>query len=216
VEIGNPQVFTAKYLLSAYMGIENILSYLRIIPEAVVMDEREAVGSAKEFCCFFCFCDAISCCSYARAQHLRTIMQLQTLQVVCNESSWTYAQHGGILDVLPKVAAWVREGDVVARVKNVYGELIHVYKAARDGRWCEHACDINSRRSAHTKFTINLRLSLSLQACALARMSTLRVASATVSFTSVTLTLTPSPSTSAMGTGSAHRRRCATNDKRRR
>ena len=61
----------------------------------------------------------------------------------------TFAQHGGILQVLPEVASWVKKGQVYARIRNVFGalsncceladlasilagEIVHVYKATTD------------------------------------------------------------------------------------
>ncbi|KCV68412.1 hypothetical protein H696_04706 [Fonticula alba] len=53
--------------------------------------------------------------------------------VVCTRSFWMFTQSGGILTVLPEINDWVRAGDVVARVYNVFGDLIAQYIAPENG-----------------------------------------------------------------------------------
>jgi predicted deacylase len=49
--------------------------------------------------------------------------------VLCGKSYWLYAQHGGLLDVLPGPADEIEKDAVIARVRNVYGDTIAVYRA---------------------------------------------------------------------------------------
>ncbi len=53
--------------------------------------------------------------------------------VVCARSRWLYTQEGGILEVFPKVATRVEKGDVIARIRDVYGETIAEHKAPFSG-----------------------------------------------------------------------------------
>lgn len=53
--------------------------------------------------------------------------------VVCSDSRWLYTDHGGLLEVFPEVADRVREGDVVAQLTNVFGELEREYRAPESG-----------------------------------------------------------------------------------
>lgn len=53
--------------------------------------------------------------------------------VLCRSSRWLYTDHGGFLSVLPAVTDRVRKGDVVARIVDAYGDLIHEYTAPHSG-----------------------------------------------------------------------------------
>jgi uncharacterized protein len=55
------------------------------------------------------------------------------LPVVCRRSYWIYTQHGGVLDVGPEVTERVAAGDCIARVTNLFGDLIAEYHAPEDG-----------------------------------------------------------------------------------
>jgi len=70
VEIGNPSTFHPNFLKAAFVGVENILSHLKVIPDPVEAADTDAV--------------------------------------ICNSSSWTFATHGGILQVIPKLCEWVK------------------------------------------------------------------------------------------------------------
>ncbi|WP_428266066.1 succinylglutamate desuccinylase/aspartoacylase family protein [Haliangium sp.] len=50
--------------------------------------------------------------------------------VVCARSRWTYAQHGGLLEVFVSPADEVEAGQALARVTSVFGDEIAVYRAA--------------------------------------------------------------------------------------
>ncbi len=57
-----------------------------------------------------------------------------TFQVVeCTRSRWDYTDRGGILDVLPDVLEMVTEGQVVAHLTNVFGDIVHEYTAPESG-----------------------------------------------------------------------------------
>lgn len=53
--------------------------------------------------------------------------------IVCHRSKWFYANHGGLLEVFPAVTDTVEEGQVVARVTSIYGDLVAEYRARTDG-----------------------------------------------------------------------------------
>uniref|UniRef100_A0A7S3PNS5 Succinylglutamate desuccinylase/Aspartoacylase catalytic domain-containing protein n=1 Tax=Aplanochytrium stocchinoi TaxID=215587 RepID=A0A7S3PNS5_9STRA len=50
----------------------------------------------------------------------------------CTRSYWVYAEHGGMLQVMPKINTWVSKGDVVAVVRDVFGNILVKYKAKED------------------------------------------------------------------------------------
>lgn len=53
--------------------------------------------------------------------------------VLCDQSTWLYTDHGGLLDVLPKPTDLVAENDVIALQRNIFGEVIAQYRAPYDG-----------------------------------------------------------------------------------
>ncbi|KAG0244144.1 hypothetical protein B0O80DRAFT_137665 [Mortierella sp. GBAus27b] len=69
--------------------------------------------------------------------HLKMIEDEHEVQdydpVVCARSYWIFTKGGGILNVLPDVNTWVRKGDVIATLHNIFGEEEHRYFAPEDG-----------------------------------------------------------------------------------
>lgn len=69
--------------------------------------------------------------------------------VICGRSYWLYAQHGGLLDVLPGPADEVEKGSVIGRVRDVYGDTIATYHAPERavivGRSTNPICTCGSR-----------------------------------------------------------------------
>jgi len=63
----------------------------------------------------------------------KTKIALGADPVVCDRSSWVYTDHGGLLQVLPKITERVQANDVVARLTNVFGELTREYRAPEAG-----------------------------------------------------------------------------------
>ncbi|MBK7409992.1 MAG: succinylglutamate desuccinylase/aspartoacylase family protein [Saprospirales bacterium] len=53
--------------------------------------------------------------------------------VICKTSYWIYADQGGILNVHPEVATFVKKGIVIATLRNIFGDLIKEYLAPEDG-----------------------------------------------------------------------------------
>jgi len=56
-----------------------------------------------------------------------------TETISCKHSYWIYTDTGGILTVLPPVTASVKKGDVIAIMRNVFGDLTKEYLAPEDG-----------------------------------------------------------------------------------
>lgn len=56
-----------------------------------------------------------------------------TPPIVCRRSAWMYTDRGGVLEVLPKLVDSVREGEVVARLHDLFGALVCEYRAPHDG-----------------------------------------------------------------------------------
>jgi len=53
--------------------------------------------------------------------------------IVCHRSKWLYTDHGGLLDVFPKVVDRVVEGEPIARLTNVFGDIVREYRAPHAG-----------------------------------------------------------------------------------
>jgi predicted deacylase len=53
--------------------------------------------------------------------------------IECRRSYWMHTDRGGVLTVLPSVAARVQKGDLVARMHNVWGDLVREYHAPEAG-----------------------------------------------------------------------------------
>ncbi|KAG0319621.1 hypothetical protein BGZ99_004996 [Dissophora globulifera] len=69
--------------------------------------------------------------------HLKMIEDDHEVQdydpVVCAKSYWIFTKGGGILNVLPDVNTWVRKGELIATLHNIFGEEEHRYFAPEDG-----------------------------------------------------------------------------------
>jgi predicted deacylase len=53
--------------------------------------------------------------------------------VLCEHSTWLYTQHGGLLDVLPNVMDYVKKGEIIARITNIYGDRTAEYRCPGPG-----------------------------------------------------------------------------------
>jgi uncharacterized protein len=54
-------------------------------------------------------------------------------RVLCRRSRWMYTDKGGLLDVFPTVTERVKKGDVVAELRDPWGDLVATYKAPNEG-----------------------------------------------------------------------------------
>lgn len=61
------------------------------------------------------------------------IEEPETEPIICKASKWLYTDEGGLLTVLPPVAAKVKKGDVLARIHNLFGDVVREYKAPTEG-----------------------------------------------------------------------------------
>ncbi len=53
--------------------------------------------------------------------------------IICDRSYWIYSDVGGLLTVHPNVTDIVHEGDVIATLRNIFGDIIKDYKAPEKG-----------------------------------------------------------------------------------
>ena len=53
--------------------------------------------------------------------------------VICKKSYWIYSDTGGIMTVHPQVTERVKEGQIIATMRNIFGDLVKEYLATEDG-----------------------------------------------------------------------------------
>lgn len=53
--------------------------------------------------------------------------------ILCSRSHWLYADHGGLLEVLPQVTDRVAQGEVIAQLRDIFGGLVCEYQAPEAG-----------------------------------------------------------------------------------
>lgn len=53
--------------------------------------------------------------------------------IVCSRSAWFYTDHGGLLDVHPRVVQRVDKGEVIACLRNIFGDVVREYRAPYAG-----------------------------------------------------------------------------------
>ncbi|TNE86611.1 MAG: succinylglutamate desuccinylase/aspartoacylase family protein [Deltaproteobacteria bacterium] len=61
--------------------------------------------------------------------------------VVCSRSSWMFTDHGGLLEILPRVTQHVSAGEDVAVLRDVFGDETRRYVAPEDGVIIGHSVD---------------------------------------------------------------------------
>jgi uncharacterized protein len=53
--------------------------------------------------------------------------------ILCKKSYWIYTDQGGLLTVFPSLLSAVTKGELIARVRNVFGDIIKEYFAPENG-----------------------------------------------------------------------------------
>lgn len=61
------------------------------------------------------------------------IEQPEQPAVICKTSYWIYTDQGGILNVHPAVADMVKKGQLIATLRNIFGDVIKQYFAPESG-----------------------------------------------------------------------------------
>ncbi|MEZ4249541.1 MAG: succinylglutamate desuccinylase/aspartoacylase family protein [Polyangiales bacterium] len=60
-------------------------------------------------------------------------VQLGDPPILCDKSKWLYTDRGGLLEVYPELCQHVQRGDLIARLTDVFGEVLREYRAPEDG-----------------------------------------------------------------------------------
>lgn len=53
--------------------------------------------------------------------------------IVCSHSYWLHTTQGGLLTVVPSILALVKKDEIIARVRNIFGEVLREYTAPEKG-----------------------------------------------------------------------------------
>ncbi|TPX35144.1 hypothetical protein SmJEL517_g02366 [Synchytrium microbalum] len=53
--------------------------------------------------------------------------------VICSKGFWIYTKTGGVLEVYPGVNTFVKKGDLIARIKNIFGNIVDEIYATSTG-----------------------------------------------------------------------------------
>jgi predicted deacylase len=61
------------------------------------------------------------------------VKDMVTNATICDHSYWIHSNKGGIVDVIPKLADEIKEGQVIAKVYDVFGQVKEEIKADRSG-----------------------------------------------------------------------------------
>ncbi|KAG0179624.1 hypothetical protein DFQ28_002662 [Apophysomyces sp. BC1034] len=103
VEIGNPQLFQNQYVQWSFMGVMRILDHLNMFSMNGIRPDEDLLIPGPP----------------------NTIL--------CSRGFWIYTKTGGVLEVYPGVNTIIRKGDIIARVKNMFGNVVDEYYAPCSG-----------------------------------------------------------------------------------
>ncbi|KAI7893363.1 uncharacterized protein EV154DRAFT_501775 [Mucor mucedo] len=110
VEIGNPQTFQDRYIQWSFMGIMRILDHFDMYPLKYVNISETSTKSPLE-----------------------GNLSGPPNTVLCSRGFWLYTKTGGLLEVYPDVNTMVRKGEIIARIKNMFGNVVDEYFAPCTG-----------------------------------------------------------------------------------
>ncbi|KAI8386965.1 hypothetical protein BD560DRAFT_321264 [Blakeslea trispora] len=110
VEIGNPQTFQDIYIQWSFMGIMRIMDHFG-------MYSLQHINASEPI--------TLSLSSKELAGPSHTVL--------CSRGFWIYTKTGGILEVYPNVNTLIRKGDIIARIKNMFGNIAEEYFAPCTG-----------------------------------------------------------------------------------
>lgn len=65
-----------------------------------------------------------------------TIAPPPTSTIICSKGYWIYTKTGGVLEVYPGVNTVIRKGDLIARIKNIFGGVVDEIFAPGSGVVC--------------------------------------------------------------------------------
>ncbi|CEP07693.1 hypothetical protein [Parasitella parasitica] len=103
VEIGNPQLFQSQYVQWSYVGVMRILDHLDMYTVNYDPTAEDQVALGPPS------------------------------TILCSKGFWIYTKTGGILEVYPGVNTIIKKDDLIARIKNIFGNVVEEYYAPCGG-----------------------------------------------------------------------------------
>jgi len=104
VEMGDPQLHDSLYIRRSYIGIVKVMAELGDLPlDAAFLNANKAV------------------------------LESLPTPVICARSYWIYTSDGGVLTVHPLIGEWIKKGDVIATIVDVFGIVTKIYRSPDDG-----------------------------------------------------------------------------------
>ena len=61
------------------------------------------------------------------------IEEADSESILCKKSYWIYTDTGGIMTVYPQVTELVKKGQLIATMRNIFGDTVQEYYAPEDG-----------------------------------------------------------------------------------
>jgi predicted deacylase len=115
VEIGNPQLIQSLYVQWSYMGVMRILAYLNMFtPSLEYITTENSVITAP----------ASGPSTTAAPANLFYPAFGSPSTIICSRGFWIYTKTGGVLEVYPSVNSIVKAGDLIARIKSIFGNIV--------------------------------------------------------------------------------------------
>ncbi|KAJ3125638.1 hypothetical protein HK100_010676 [Physocladia obscura] len=108
VEIGNPQRFHPQYINWTVQGILRILSHYEMIPEVSQYQSTTILLNQR-------------------------VSNVPPHTILCSKGFWIYTTVGGILEVYPPIGCVIRKGNMIACVKDIFGNILETVYCPENG-----------------------------------------------------------------------------------
>ena len=137
VEIGNPQQFQNQFIMWSFQGLLNILCHLKMYALApddapLANPDSNSLRDGRMGATGLKSKRGSVLAPYDSNADL--LLDKQPFPpVICSKGFWTYTKTGGVLEVYPAVNSYVQKGMLVARIKNIFGNVVDEYVAPCDG-----------------------------------------------------------------------------------
>ncbi|KAJ3383263.1 hypothetical protein HDU84_003742 [Entophlyctis sp. JEL0112] len=123
VEIGNPQLFQNQYVQWSYMGVMRIMTYFGMFPSIDSVDPP--LPSSNDT-----WMDPENLTRHMSTLNIddpasgTSAAQRPPNTIICSRGYWIYTRTGGVLEVYPAVNTIIKKGALIARIKNIFGNIV--------------------------------------------------------------------------------------------
>ncbi|KAI9144553.1 hypothetical protein BKA69DRAFT_1055684 [Paraphysoderma sedebokerense] len=148
VEIGNPQLFNMQFVQWSYLGVMRIISYLNMYTTPHLPPSSLALPPPNSTSAItsnpspppppLALPNATLSTLPPPKRNASTLEfdvnnQNPPTTILCSRGFWMYTKTGGVLEVYPAVNTLIKKGDLVARIKNIFGNIVDEYWAPCSG-----------------------------------------------------------------------------------